>query len=66
MMPRNMKEEPMSTHISIETPKQAEVDRYIAQAHQMRSDYISQLVKSGLVRLRGVFLQNPGHRQASA
>ena len=66
MMPRNMKEKPMSTQVSFETPTQAEVDRCIAQAHLMRSDYISKLVKSGLAHLRGVFLQKRGHRKVSA
>lgn len=55
MTPCNMKENLMSTQVSFQTPKQADVDRLIAQAHQMRSEYISQLVRSGTARLRDVF-----------
>lgn len=66
MMPLNMKEKPMSKQVSFEAPTQAEVDRCIADAHLMRSDYISKSVKSGWAHLRGVFLQKSGHRKVSA
>ncbi|MEP3329811.1 hypothetical protein [Sedimentitalea sp.] len=56
----------MSTQVSFQTPKQADVDRLIADARQMRSDYISGLFKSGLARLRDVFPKNRGLGQASA
>lgn len=60
------KDRPMSTQVSFQTPKQADVDRLIAEARQMRSDYISGLFKSGLARLRDVFPKNRGLGQASA
>ena len=65
-MPRNMKENTMSTQVSFQTPTQADVDGIIAQAHQMRSEYISGLFKSGLARLRDVFPKNRGLGQVSA
>ncbi len=55
-MPRNMKEKPMSTQMSFKTPTQAEVERYIAQDHLMRREFIARFVKSGLANLRGVCL----------
>jgi hypothetical protein len=66
MMPRDMKEETMTKQASFETPKQADVDRFIAQAHRMRSEYVSRLVKSGFARLRDVFSKNRrlGHSSA--
>lgn len=63
-MPRNVKEGPMSTQVYFVTPTQAEVDRHIAQARQMRSDYIAQMVKSGLARLRDVFPKAASFGQA--
>ena len=66
MMPRNMKDDPMNSQVSFETPTQAEVDRFIAQAHQMRSDYIARLFKSGFARLRDVFPKKRNLGQASA
>lgn len=56
----------MTTQISFQTLTQADVDRLIAQAHQMRSDYISGLFKSGFARLRDVFPKSRGLGQASA
>lgn len=38
---------------------QAEVDKYIAQADQMRADYIAQSLKSGFAALRGLFWHKP-------
>ncbi|MFL4470599.1 RSP_7527 family protein [Tateyamaria armeniaca] len=66
MMPPKMKEEPMTTQVSFETPKQADVDRFIAQAHKMRSDFMSHLFKSGFARLRDVFPKGRGVGQPSA
>lgn len=65
-MPRYMKEKQMSTQVSFETPTQADVDRFIAQAHQMRSEYISQWIKSGFARLRDVFPKNRSLGHSSA
>jgi hypothetical protein len=65
-MPRNMKEKPMSTQVSFQKPTQTDVGRLIAQAHKMRSDYISGLFKSGFARLRDVFPKSCGLGQASA
>lgn len=36
---------------------QADVDKYIAQAHQMRADYFAQSLKSGFAALRSLFLR---------
>lgn len=65
-MPRYMKDEPMNTQVSFETPTQAEVDRFIAKAHQMRSEYIVRLFKSGFTRLRDVFPKKRSLGQVSA
>ncbi|WP_187430780.1 RSP_7527 family protein [Roseobacter fucihabitans] len=56
----------MSTQNSFETPDRADVDRAIAQAHQMRSEFISRLLKSGFAQLRAVFTQKSGMGKASA
>ncbi|WVX48934.1 hypothetical protein ROLI_020180 [Roseobacter fucihabitans] len=66
MLPCNMKENLMSTQNSFETPDRADVDRAIAQAHQMRSEFISRLLKSGFAQLRAVFTQKSGMGKASA
>lgn len=66
MMPRYMKEKQMSTQVSFETPTQADVDRFIAQAHQMRSEYIYHRIKSGFARLRDVFPKNRSLGHSSA
>lgn len=54
----------MSTQVYFVTPTQAEVDRHIARARQMRSDYIAQMGKSGLARLRDVFPKAASFGQA--
>lgn len=56
ILPRKTKEKTMSTQISFETPTQDDVDRYIAQAHQLRSEYTTRWLKSGLAKLRNVFV----------
>ena len=66
MMPYNMKDEPMNSQVPFDTPTQAEVDRFIAQAHQMRSEYFAQLFKSGFARFRGVFSKKRGLGHAPA
>lgn len=66
MMPRQMKDDPMTTQVSFQTPKQADVDRLMAEARQMRSDYFAGLFKAGLARLRDVFPKSRGLGQASA
>ncbi len=66
MTPLHMKDKPMTTQVSIQTPKQADVDRLIAEARQMRSDYFSRLFKVGLVRLRDVFPKSRSLGRASA
>lgn len=48
----------MSTQVYFTAPTQAEVDRYIAKAHEMRSEYISQLVTSGFARLWDLLPKN--------
>ncbi|PRY80529.1 hypothetical protein CLV80_101384 [Yoonia maritima] len=53
----------MNTHTSTAStqpaPSPATVDQYIAQAHQMRAEYIATSVKSGLATLRGLFSHKP-------
>ena len=66
MLPRSAKEEPMSTRVSFKKPTLAEVDRHIARARQLRSEYLSQLIKSGLARLRDVFPKDRSLGEASA
>ncbi len=51
----NTKDAAMNTHINIETPTQAEIDRIIQRAHRMRSEYLARSINSGLSRLYGVF-----------
>ena len=65
-LPRNMKEKTMSTQVSFQTPKQADVDRLIAQAHRMRSDYFAGLFNYGFARLRDLFPKTRGLGHASA
>jgi len=45
----------MKTQYSFETPDQAAIERCLAQARQMRSDYIAQSAKAGLESLRTLF-----------
>jgi len=66
MMSRNVKEDPMNSQVSFQTPKQAEIDMFIAQAHQMRSEYIARLFKSGFNRLSYLFAKKRSLGQASA
>jgi hypothetical protein len=47
-------------------PTPAEVDRFIAQAHQMRGDFIAQTLKSGLNRLRTLFVLKSTSKAAPA
>lgn len=54
-MQSNTKEQTMTSQTSCATPTPAEIDRFIAQAHQMRGDYIAQSVKSRLALLRALF-----------
>lgn len=53
----------MNTRTSHPSTKQATtravVDTYIAQAHQMRADYIAKSMKAGLATLRGLFSHKP-------
>ena len=65
-MPRKMKDGPMNSQVSFQTPTAADVDRLIAQAHQMRSDFIAQSVRAGLARLRDIFPKNALGGKASA
>jgi len=65
-MPCNEKEYPMTSQTSFASPTPADVDRLIAQAHQMRSDFIAQLVKSGFNRLRSLFALKRVSRAATA
>ena len=43
----------MSTRINLEKPTQAEIEKIIHQAHQMRSEYLAKSIKAGLSNLRG-------------
>jgi len=45
----------MKTQYSFERPDQAAIERYVAQARQMRSDYIAQSAKAVLESLRTLF-----------
>jgi hypothetical protein len=56
----------MTSQTSFASPTPADVDRLIAQAHQMRSDYIAQFVKSGFNRLRSLFALKRVSRAATA
>jgi hypothetical protein len=56
----------MNTQISFEAPTQVVVDRYIAQAHQLRSEYIARSVKSGLTHLRKLFSRKSSAKTVSA
>lgn len=50
---------PTSALSTKQAPTQADVDHYIAQAHKLRSDYITKALKSGLASLRGLFSHKP-------
>jgi hypothetical protein len=65
-MPCNEKEYTMTSQTSFARPAQADVDRLIAQAHQMRSDYIAQFVKSGFNRLLSLLALKRVSRAATA
>lgn len=45
----------MTTQKSFETPDQAEIERHIARAQQMRSAYLAQSAKSGWAAVRSLF-----------
>jgi hypothetical protein len=47
----------MSTQVSFKAVKQADVDRYIAQAHRMRGEYMAHLFRVGFARVRALFPQ---------
>jgi len=66
IMPCNKKEYPMTSQTSFASPTRADVDRLIAQARQMRSDYIAQSFNSGFTRLRSLFLLKRVSRAATA
>ncbi len=40
--------------MNFEKPTQAEIEKIIHQAHQMRSEYLAKSIKAGLSNLRGV------------
>ncbi|WP_295314034.1 RSP_7527 family protein [Roseobacter sp.] len=43
----------MKPQIAFTSPTQAEIDRAIARAHQMRSDYIAQSINTLIAKLSG-------------
>lgn len=49
------KDETMTEFHSRKSPTQADVEMYIARAHQMRADYIARSLKAGFVKLSGLF-----------
>lgn len=65
-MPYEMKENVMSSYIFVATPTQVDVDRYIAQAHRMRGEYIARTCKSGLTFLRSLFARRGNSKAAAA
>jgi hypothetical protein len=64
-MPPDMKEQTMTPQTFIASPTPSELDRFIAQAHKMRADYIAQSVSSGLARLRSLFSHKSGTKTAT-
>ena len=55
----------MTPQTFIASPTPSELDRFIAQAHKMRADYIAQSVSSGLARLRSLFSHKSGTKTAT-
>ncbi|QJF52326.1 RSP_7527 family protein [Roseobacter ponti] len=51
----------MKPQIAFTSPTQAEIDRAIARAHQMRSEYIAQSINALIARISGAVArgQNP-------
>ena len=66
MTPSNTKETKMNTHISFEAPTQADVDRYVAEAHQIRSEFLARSIKSGMAKVRALFSHKISTTKATA
>ncbi len=56
----------MNSQKPFRLPTQAEVDKTIAQAHQMRADYIAGSMKFCFARLRGLFSHKGSTAKAAA
>lgn len=56
----------MTTEITFKSPTQAEIDRHIVRAHQLRSNALAALFRAGFARLRGFFGPKTRPTQASA
>lgn len=57
---------PMNTEITFKSPTQAEIDRHVARAHQLRSNALAAIFRAGLARLRALFGPKTQPTQASA
>lgn len=56
----------MNTQIKLETPTAAEMQKIINQAQRMRSEYMTQSIKTGLSNLRGLFAHKQPAGNATA